>query len=164
MKTKRMMNRITTVVLGLALLNWLPSPVYAQSSNAEAQALVAFSFGLLSPRLLNVLNLTPEQAAKVEVSKKALKEANKAFTTEVSALRKEVADKLYGANPVREADVAPQITRIADLREKILREGFRVALEIRQVLKPDQLAKAAAIRQQLLEMQNEVRSLYNENP
>ncbi|HEU4342159.1 MAG TPA: hypothetical protein VFU31_11360 [Candidatus Binatia bacterium] len=58
--------------------------------------------------------------------------------------------------------MAAQITKIADLREKILCEGFRVALEVRQVLRPDQLAKAAAIRQQLLEIQSEVRSLYNE--
>jgi hypothetical protein len=34
---------------------------------------------------------------------------------------------------------------------------------VRQVLRPDQLAKAAAIRQQLLEIQSEVRALYNEN-
>jgi hypothetical protein len=30
------------------------------------------------------------------------------------------------------------------------------------VLRPDQLAKAATIRQQLIEIQSEVRSLYNE--
>lgn len=74
-----------------------------------------------------------------------------------------MADKLYGPNPATEADVARQITKIADLREKILREGFRIALEVRHVLRPDQLAKAAAIRQQLLEIQGEVRGLFNEN-
>ena len=78
-------------------------------------------------------------------------------------MRKEVADKLFGPNPATEADVAPQITKIADSREKILREGFRIALEVRNVLKPDQLAKAAAIRQQLLGIQDEVRGLFNEN-
>ena len=109
------------------------------------------------------MNLTPEQAAKIEESKNALREANKAYVKEVVPLRKEIADKLFGPNPVREGDVASQITKIADLREKILREGFRIALEVRQVLRPDQLTKAAAIRQQLLEIQNEVRGLYNEN-
>jgi regulator of replication initiation timing len=109
------------------------------------------------------LNPTPDQVTKIEAQKKALTEANKAFVTEVTALRKEVADKLYGPNPATEADVARQITKIADLREKILREGFRIALEVRHVLRPDQLAKAAAIRQQLLEIQGEVRGLFNEN-
>jgi Spy/CpxP family protein refolding chaperone len=163
MKTKRMMVGTGALVIGLLVLNLMSSPLYAQASNADTQAMAGFTFGLLSPRLLNALNLTPDQVTKIEVQKKALTEANKAFVTEVTALRKEVADKLFGPNPATEADVARQITKIADLREKILREGFRIALEVRQVLRPDQLAKAATIRQQLLEIQGEVRGLFNEN-
>ena len=152
------------LAVGLLLLSLMSSPVYGQPRNADTtQAMAGFTFGLLSPRLLNALNLTPDQVAKIEVQKKALMDANKTFVTEVTALRKEVADKLYGPNPATEADVARQITKIADLREKILREGFRIALEVRHVLRPDQLAKAAAIRQQLLEIQGEVRGLFNEN-
>jgi len=163
MRTKRIMVGTGALAAGLLVLNLMSSPVYGQARNADTQAMAAFTFGLLSPRLLNALNLTPDQVTKIEVHKKALTEANKAFVTEVTALRKEVADKLYGPNPVTEADVARQITKIADLREKILREGFRIALEVRHVLRPDQLAKAAAIRQQLLEIQGEVRGLFNEN-
>ena len=148
---------------GLLALNLMSSPVYGQPRNADTQAMAGFTFGLLSPRLLNALNLTPDQVTKIEAQKKSLTEANKAFVTEVTTLRNEVADKLYGPNPATEADVARQITKIADLREKILREGFRIALEVRHVLRPDQLAKAAAIRQQLLEIQGEVRGLFNEN-
>ena len=149
--------------VGLLVLSLAASEVYAQTRNSDTDVMVVFTFGLLSPRLLNALNLTPEQAAKIEESRNALREANKAYVKEVVPLRKEIADKLFGPNPVREGDVASQITKIADLREKILREGFRIALEVRQVLRPDQLTKAAAIRQQLLEIQNEVRGLYNEN-
>ncbi|HVR15880.1 MAG TPA: hypothetical protein VMS25_05905, partial [Candidatus Limnocylindrales bacterium] len=69
----------------------------------------------------------------------------------------------FGPNPAREADVAAQITKIADLREQLLRQGFKIALDVRNVLKPDQLAKAATIRQQLQEIQSEVRGLFNEN-
>ena len=162
MKAKRTMIGIGTLVVGLLVSNLTASPVYGQPSNTDNQAMTAFTFGLLSPRLLAALNLTPDQVARIEASKKALREANKSFVMEVTALRKEVADRLYGPNPAREADVAPQITRIADLREKILRDGFKVALEVRQTLRPDQLAKAASIRQQLLEIQSEVRELYNE--
>ena len=162
-----MRTRITigtgALAAGLLVLNLMSSPVYGQPRNADTQAMAGFTFGLLSPRLLNALNLTPDQVTKIEVHKKALTEANKAFVTEVSALRKEVADKLYGPNPVTEADVARQITKIADSREKILREGFRIALEVRHVLRPDQMAKVAAIRQQLLEIQDEVRGLFAEN-
>jgi len=163
MKTKRKTIIVGAVVAGLLGLNLASPPVYAQSRDAENQAMIGFTFGLLSPRLLNALNLTPDQAARIEASKKALREAHKVFVTEVTALRKEVADRLYGPSAAREADVAAQITKIADLREKILRDGFRVALEVRQTLRPDQLAKAASIRQQLLEIQSEVRGLFNES-
>ena len=53
--------------------------------------------------------------------------------------------------------------RLPTRGKRFLREGFRIALEVRHVLRPDQLAKAAAIRQQLLGIQDEVRGLFNEN-
>jgi Spy/CpxP family protein refolding chaperone len=152
---------IASLLAGLLVIVSLVSPAYAQY-DAMTQARTIATFGLMSPRLLNALNLTPEQKAQIELSKDAFREAQRAYLRDITPLRKEVADKLFGANPVREADVAAQITKIADLREKILRDGFRIALEVRSVLRPDQLAKAATIRQQLQEIQSEVQQLYNE--
>ena len=164
MRTKLIIVGTGALPAGFLLLNLMSFPVYGQPvRNTDAQVMAGFTFGLLSPRLLNALNLTPDQVAKIEVQKKALMDANKTFVTEVSALRKEVADKLFAPNPVGQPDVAGQIAKIADARQNILREGFRIAVEVRQVLRPDQLAKAAAIRQQLLEIQDEVRGLFNEN-
>ncbi|MBI4488314.1 MAG: periplasmic heavy metal sensor [Deltaproteobacteria bacterium] len=161
MKTKRIMLGIGTV--GLLLLNLLSSPAYGQANGGMNQAMTIATFGLMSPRLLGALNLTPEQAMRIEGLKEAFRQAQRAYLKEIIPLRTEVADKLFGPNPVSEADVAGQITKIADLREKILREGFRIAYEMRRVLTPEQLAKAAAIRQQLLKIGSEVRDLYNEN-
>jgi len=161
MKTKRVTVGIGTAVASLVLLTLLSSPLYAQV-DAMSQARTVATFGLMSPRLMNALNLTPEQAAKIEAGKKAFREAQRAYLSEIAPLRKEVADKLFGPNPASEADVARPITKIADLREKILRDGFRIALDVRSVLTPEQLAKAAAIRQQLQHLQSEVRDLYNE--
>src|SRR5215813_9415676 len=131
---KFMRTRITvsagTLAVGLLVLSSISSPVYGQAANADTQAMAGFTFGLLSPRLLNALNLTPDQVAKIEVQKKALMDANKTFVTEVSALRKEVADKLFAPNPVGQPDVAGQIAKIADARQNILREGFRIAVEV----------------------------------
>ena len=162
MKDIRINISIGTLLVGSLLLVSLLSPASAQN-DAMSDARTIATFGLMSPRLLNALNLTAEQIAQIEVSKNAFREAQRAYLTEVRALRKEVGDKLFGPNPVREVDVATQITKIADLREKLLREGFRIALDVRNVLRPDQLAKAATIRQQLQEIQSEVRGLFNEN-
>lgn len=134
-----------------------------ETEASMSQARTVATFGPMSPRLLNSLNLTAEQKAQIEISKNAFRDAQRAYLTELRALRKEVADKLFGPNPVKEADVAAQITKIADLREKILRQAFRIALDVRSVLRPDQLAKAATIRQQLQEIQTEVRDLLNES-
>jgi Spy/CpxP family protein refolding chaperone len=162
MKDIRIKITIGILLVGSLLLVSLLSRAYAQN-DAMSEARTIATFGLMSPRLLNALNLTTEQKAQIEVSKNAFSEAQRAYLTEVRALRKEVGDKLFGPNPVREADVAAQITKIADLREKLLREGFRIALDVRNVLRPDQLAKAATIRAQLQEIQSEVRGLFNEN-
>jgi len=162
MKTILVKVGIGTLVAGSLLLVSLLSPAHAQN-DAMSEARTIATFGLMSPRLLNALNLTPDQKAHIELSKNAFRDAQRAYLSEIRALRKEVADKLFGPNPAREADVAAQITKIADLREQLLRQGFKIALDVRNVLKPDQLAKAATIRQQLQEIQSEVRGLFNEN-
>jgi Spy/CpxP family protein refolding chaperone len=163
MRTKPIIVGAVALGVTVLILNLMSSPVHGQANDAMSEARTIATFGLMSPRLLNSLNLTPEQATKMEALKNAFRDAQRAYLNEVRPIRKEVADKLFGPNPVREADVAAQITKIADLREKILQEGFKIALEVRQVLRPDQLAKAATIRQQLIEIQSEVRTLYNEN-
>jgi Spy/CpxP family protein refolding chaperone len=162
MSKKRIMAGIGTAAAGLLLSAWLSSAAYAQN-DAMSQARTVATFGLMSPRLLSSLNLTPEQTAKIEVSKTAFREAQRAYLAELRVVRQEVGDNLFGPNRVSEADAARQISKIADLREKILREGFRIALEVRNVLTPEQLAKAATIRKTLIDIQSELRELYNEN-
>ncbi len=162
MKTKLIKIGVGTALAKLLFLVSLSAPAHGQV-DAMVQARTAATYGLMSPRLLNALSLTPEQEAKIEVSKKAFRDAQRAYLSELRNVRKEIGDKLFGANRVTEAEVARQIARIADLREKILREGFRIALDVRATLTPEQLVKAAAIRQQLQDIQSEVRDLYNEN-
>ena len=163
MRTKRILLVTGALAAGALALHLVSSRAYGQASDAMSEARTVATFGLMSPRLLNSLNLTPEQKAKIEVSKEAFRQAQRAYLDELRVLRKEVGDKLFGPNRVGEADVAAPITKIADAREKFLREGFRIALDVRGALTPDQLAKAAQIRLQLQEIQTEVRGLFNEN-
>ena len=60
MGTKRFMVGIGTVVAELLLFVSLLSPVYGQANDAMSQARTIATFGLMSPRLLNALNLTPD--------------------------------------------------------------------------------------------------------
>ena len=56
MRTKRIMIGTGALAMGLLVLNLMSSPVYGQTRNADTQAMAGFTFGLLSPRLLNALN------------------------------------------------------------------------------------------------------------
>ena len=163
MRTKPILLAAGALAAGTLLLTLVSSRAYGQANDAMTQARTVATFGLMSPRLLNSLNLTPDQVRKIEAAKNAFRQAQRAYLSEVRVLRKEVGDKLFGPNRVGDSDVTAQITKIADLREKILREGFRIALEVRSALTADQLAKAAQIRQQLQGIQEEVRGLFNEN-
>ena len=163
MRTKPILLAAGALAAGTLLLTLVSSRAYGQANDAMSQARTVATFGLMSPRLLNSLNLTPDQVTKIEAAKNAFRQAQRAYLSEVRVVRKEVGDKLFGPNRVGDADVTAQITKIADLREKILREGFRIALDVRSALTPDQLAKAAQIRQQLQGIQEEVRGLFNES-
>lgn len=78
------------------------------------------------------------------------------------AARQALDARLYGADPVTAADLEPAIQQIHQLRGQLMQESLQVALEIRAMLSPEQLAKAAHLRQRLSELQREIRSLVGE--
>ena len=67
----------------------------------------------------------------------------------------QVRDKLLSPTPPTAADIAP----ISQLRDQLAQERLAMALEIRNVLTPDQLAKAAQIRQQMKQLRQQMRDL-----
>ena len=77
MKDIRIKISIGTLLVGSLLLVSLLAPAYAQN-DAMSEARTIATFGLMSPRLLNALNLTTEQIAQIEVSKNAFREAQRA--------------------------------------------------------------------------------------
>jgi Spy/CpxP family protein refolding chaperone len=65
---------------------------------------------------------------------------------------------------VRDTDLAPQTQQIAQLRNQLADEGLRVVLEIRNILTPDQLAKAAQLKTQMQSLRNQMRNLVGPQP
>ena len=53
----------------------------------------------------------------------------------------------------------PQLQRIASLREQLVHESAKVALEVRAILTPEQLARAAQVRDRMRQLHNEMRQL-----
>jgi Spy/CpxP family protein refolding chaperone len=67
----------------------------------------------------------------------------------------QVRDKLLSPTPPTAADMAP----ISQLRDQLAQERLAMALEVRNVLTPDQLTKAAQIRQRMKQLRQQMRDL-----
>ncbi len=70
-----------------------------------------------------------------------------------------LANKMLGAGPVTEADVAPDIAKIAALHQQLLEHGAKLMLELRAVATPDQLAKAADTKTKVDQLNEQLRTL-----
>ena len=109
--------------------------------------------------LLRSANLTPEQEAKVRETLTARRAASRALIDQLRQAQRELADRVFAPGHLEEADLAPQLQRIASLREQLVQENARVALEVRAILTPEQLARAAQVKDRMRELHNEMRQL-----
>jgi Spy/CpxP family protein refolding chaperone len=120
--------------------------------------------GMTLPLLLRGANLTADQKTQV---KQIVGNHRAAFQTLLSQLRAaqdQISGKLLSTGAVGAADLAPQLQQISTLRSQLAEEGLRVALEIRNLLTPDQLAAAAQFRTQMQSLQSQMRSLMSPRP
>ena len=76
---------------------------------------------------------------------------------------KELADKIFAPETVQEADLAPQVQRVAQLRQQLMQAGLKVALEVRGVLTPEQLAQASQLKDRMRSLRTEMRGLFGES-
>jgi Spy/CpxP family protein refolding chaperone len=117
--------------------------------------------GPLAPIMLLIrgVGLTDAQQAQVRQIVAGHRPRFEALRTQLRVASEQLAEKLYAAGPVSIDDVAPLRQQVSQLRDQMGQEALQTALEVRGVLTPDQLAKAAQIRQRLRELRGEMRSL-----
>jgi Spy/CpxP family protein refolding chaperone len=108
--------------------------------------LMADAPGMILPLVLKGLDLTAEQEKHVHDIMKAHRATFRTRFRELQVAHKDVADKLFAPGNVQPEDLATQMQRVAQLREQLMQEGLKVALEVRGVLTAEQLTKAAEIK------------------
>ncbi len=118
--------------------------------------------GLSLPLLLRGAGLTEAQRAQIRQIVTSHRPKFVALLRQLRAAREQLAEKLYAPDPVKPEDLTPLTQQIGKLREPLMQESLQVALEVRKVLTPDQLAKAKQRRQRLNELRTEMRSLLEE--
>jgi Spy/CpxP family protein refolding chaperone len=73
-----------------------------------------------------------------------------------------MADKLFAPGNVQAEDFTAQTQRLAQLRDQLMQEGLKVAIEVRELLTPEQLTQAAEIKDRMRALRTEMRGLFRD--
>lgn len=96
-------------------------------------------------KILKALDLTDEQQKQVDAVWESRRETMKTLRGELRTTHREIMDKLLAPGEVTAADLAPQTERATQLEAQLFNERLALGLDIRQVLTPEQIAKAGEI-------------------
>ena len=110
---------------------------------------VGGSSGLFFPLLLRTADLSAEQEQQVADVMARHGERVQPLREELAAAHRDVERRLLGPGGLTAEAIAPGIARIEALRRQLLEEWTRTALEVRAVLTPAQLARAAEAGERL---------------
>ena len=112
---------------------------------------------MLLPMLLRGANLTAEQHARVRAITSARQATLRSLLEQLRKAEDDLADRLFGGAASSEVHAA--VARISQLRDELLQESTRAALEVRAVLSPEQLARAAYVKDRMRALQAEMHDL-----
>jgi len=159
------MRKSPIVSVGIVALSLWAATVYGQPRHGMdmmgPRHLMGDAPGMMLPLVLKGVDLTAEQEKHVHDIMKAHRATFRTLFRELQGAHKDVADKLFAPGNVQAEELATQMQRVAQLREQLMQEGLKVALEVRGVLTPQQLAKAAEIKDRMRVLHTEMRQLFN---
>lgn len=129
----------------LALFLWAGvSAVRAQDENApdatpEVQReLDARRRGANAAGLLRVLNLTPEQRARIGAIRRETEPQNRSLGARLRQARRALDEAIYAANP-DEGMIEDRVRELGEVQSAVVRLRSLTELRIRRVLSPEQL-------------------------
>jgi len=109
--------------------------------------------------MIRAANLTTEQQAKVRGILSTHRATTRPLIEQLRQVQQELGDKLLAPGPLQPADLQPLLGRIGQLRDQLAQDGAQAALEVRAVLSPEQLARAAQTKERLTQLREEMRQL-----
>jgi Spy/CpxP family protein refolding chaperone len=116
--------------------------------------------GMLFPLLLRAVDLTAEQKAQVRAVMARHRPTLESLFQQMHAANDALAARLLAPGAVQAADLAPNVQQLASLRQQLTQEWVAAALDLRGILTPAQLAKAAQVHQRLEALRTEMRQLF----
>ena len=118
--------------------------------------------GMMLPLLLKGIDLSDEQKARIKEILAGRRDSLRTLFSQLRKAHEEMSAKLFAPGEVRAEDLAPQMGQITQLREQLMRDGLTTMLEVRKVLTPEQLTKAAQVKERMDTLHEEMRSLWRE--
>lgn len=120
--------------------------------------------GMALPLLLRGANLTDDQKAQVKQIMANHRDNFRNLFSQLRTVQQDTSNKLFSTGSVQESDLASNNQQIASLRNQLAQEGLKVVLEIRGILRPDQLASVAQRYQQMQSLHNQMKSMWGTPP
>jgi heavy-metal resistance protein len=111
------------------------------------------------PLLIHSAGLNETQQAQVRQIIGNHRTQLRALREQLRTAETQLGDKLVAMTPVTSADLAPLTQQVNQARSNLAHEWMQVVMEIRGILKPEQLAKAAQNRQRLNQLREEMRTV-----
>jgi Spy/CpxP family protein refolding chaperone len=166
-----------TTLLRIALLLAVLAPSFARAgSNGPPPGLMRVGMGgqfhgpmpfgddpgLMLPMLLQGVGLTDDQKKQVRDILKADRSSLFGLFEQLRTANQALADKLVSTGSVTEDDLQPLVAQVMKVRGDIVNHGLKVVLQVRGLLTPDQLAKAADVKTKMRALRAQMRELLGE--
>ncbi len=113
--------------------------------------------------ILHGAGLTDAQKAQVHQLVHAQWQQMKPIMEQVHSIHEQIVQKYLTAGALTAGDIQPLVQQEESLRAQIDNARVNTALQIRALLSPDQLAKAAAAHQQLESLHEQEREVLDHN-
>jgi len=168
-----MKKKWSLVTVGLVAVSLCAATVYGQhrfgmgwkgrkGMMGDGPGMMGAGPGMMLPLLLRGANLTPEQKTQVHHIMDTHRATFQTLFGQLRTAQGEVTNKLFAPGEIKAEDLTSQVQQVTQLWGQLLQEGLKTALEVRGVLTPEQLTKAAQRRDRLQALHAEMRSLLEE--
>ncbi len=111
------------------------------------------------PMFLRAARLTPDQRKQVDKILSENRETFHKLFQQMHQTREEMANKLLSPGAVTAKDLEPETEKLAQLHQQMMENSVKVALEIRAILKPDQIKRVAEFHQKMKSLHEQMHDL-----
>ena len=157
-----MVRRKTTFVLAALLLAAIPYGIGRTQGFGPWGGGHMHHHGFMGgPMMLGALGLTSDQKTEVNQIMSTLSTNLEPLFEQLHQGHEHITSKLLTQGSVTMADINPILTENAAIQQQIEQQKMAAVLQVRALLTPDQLNKAATIQQKLQQIHAEMRALFS---